>query len=131
RYRGATPKVEGTEGRKIMRRRTIVVLSVIACLAIAAGGLYATAAGDPSTSRSSFAQRLLNSPGSRFMTSPARTALQLFATGESNLGSPSPLQGSIEAEPTAPVKAVATVHTEAGLAPPNNVRVNDPWARPF
>jgi hypothetical protein len=114
-----------------MRRRTIVVLSVVACVAIAAGGLYAIAAGDSPTSSSSFAQRLLNSPGSRFMTSPARTALQLFATGETNLGSPSPLQGAIQSEPTSPVNRVATVHTAAAAATPKNVRVNDPSADRF
>jgi hypothetical protein len=111
-----------------MGRRKIVVLCVVACVAIAAGGIYAIAAGGSSTSKSSFAQRLLNSPGSRFMTTPARTALQLFATGTSNLGSTSPLQGSIEAEPTSPVTAVATVHMAAAAAAPQNVRVNDPSA---
>jgi hypothetical protein len=114
-----------------MRRRTIVVLSVVACVAIAAGGIYAIAAGGSSTSKRSFAQRILDSPGSRFMTSPARTALELFATGSTNLGSASPLQGSIDAEPTETVDAVATLHTAAAAAAPDNVRVNDPSADRF
>jgi hypothetical protein len=111
-----------------MHRRKIVVLCVVAFVAIAAGGIYAIAAGGSSTSKSSFAQRLLNSPSSRFMTAPARTALQLFATGTTNLGSTSPLQGSIEAEPTSPVTNVATVRPAAAAGAPQNVRVNDPSA---
>src|SRR5262245_66388880 len=97
----------GSDGRRqIMHRRKIVVLCVVEFVAIAAGGIYAIAAGGGSTSsKQAFAQRLLNSPGSRFMTAPARTALEIFATGSTNLGSPSPLQGSIDAEETAPVQA--------------------------
>jgi hypothetical protein len=109
-------------------RRKVIALCVVASVAIAAGGFYAVAGGGSSTSKRSFAQRLLNSPGSRFMTSPARTALQLFASGNTNLGSPSPLQGSIEAEPTSPVTAVATVRTAAAATVPKNIRVNDPSA---
>jgi len=107
-------------------RRKIVVFGVAACLAIAAGGIYAIAAGGPSTSKQAFAQRLLDSPNSRFMTAPARTALEMSATGSTNLGSPSPLQGSIDAEATGPVQTATNIHPAAALAPPNNVRVNNP-----
>ena len=112
-------------------RRKVIALCVVASVAITAGGVYAIAAGGSSTSKQAFAQRLLNSPNSRFMTTPARTALEMFATGTTNFGSPSPLQGSIEAEPTSPVTSTATLHTAAGLAPPDNVRVNDPAADHF
>jgi hypothetical protein len=115
----------------IMRRRKLIALCAVAFVAIAAGGIYAIAAGGSSTSKEAFAQRLLNSPNSRFMTTPARTALQYFATGSTNLGSPSPLQGSIKAEPTSPVDTVATVHTASAAAVPQNVRVNDPSADHF
>jgi hypothetical protein len=123
----------GTDGREDdMRRRKLVVLGAIASVAIVTGGIYAVAAGGGSTpSKQAFAQRILNGPGSRFMTTPARTALEMFATGSSNLGSPSPLQGSIDAEPTSPVKSVATMHRAASPAVPDNVRVNDPSADHF
>jgi len=114
-----------------VRRRKLVALCAVACVAIAAGGIYAIAVGGSSTSKEAFAQRLLNSPNSRFMTTPARTALQLFATGSTNLGSPSPLQGAIDAQPTSPVNAVATIHAATALAAPDNVRVNDPSADHF
>jgi hypothetical protein len=107
-------------------RRKIIALGVVAAVAIAAGGVYATAGGGSSTSKEAFAARLLNSPNSRFMTAPARTALQIAATGSTNVGSPSPLQGSIEAAPTQPVSSVATLRTAAAAATPQNVRVNDP-----
>jgi hypothetical protein len=113
-------------GMTMRHRRKLIALFCVIALAIAAGDVYAIAAGGSSTSRESFAQRLLNSQSSRFMTAPARTALQFFATGSTNFGSPSPLQGSVEAEPTSPVSNVATLRTVAAPAIPQNVRVNDP-----
>jgi len=115
-----------------MRRRKLVVLCAVACLAIVAGGIYAVASGGGSgSSKRALAQRILNSPNSRFMTAPARTALQLFASGSTSLASSSPVQGAIDAAPTSPVNHVATLHTAAAAAVPQNVRVNDPAADHF
>jgi hypothetical protein len=116
----------GKGGTTMRRHRKVIALLAVGVLVIAAGGVYAIAAGGSSTDKEAFAERLLNSPGSRFMTAPARTALQFFATGSTNFGSPSPLQGSVEAEPTSPVSNVASLRTAAATAIPRNVRVNDP-----
>ena len=115
-----------------MRRRKLIVLGAIASVAIVTGGIYAVAAGGGSgSSKRELAQRILNSPNGRFMTAPAQTALQLFATGTTSLASSSPVQGAIDATPTSPVHDVATLHTAAAPAIPQNVRVNDPAADHF
>jgi hypothetical protein len=102
-------------------------LGLAGAVVLTAGGVYAIAGGGSSSSPRSFAQRLLNAPNSRFMTGQARTALQIFATGTTNLGTPAPLQGSLGAAPTQPVQGVAGLRTVgAAASTPTNVRVNDP-----
>jgi hypothetical protein len=110
-------------------RRRLLALGIAGAVVLAAGGVYAIAAGGSSSSPRSFAQRLLNAPNSRFMTGQARTALQIFATGTTNFGTPAPLQDSLDAAATQPVSARAALRTVAAAAStPSNVRVNDPAA---
>ncbi len=110
-------------------RRKLLALGLAGAVVLAAGGVFAIAGGGSSSSPRSFAQRLLNAPNSRFMTGQARTALQIFATGTTNFGTPAPLQDSLDAAATQPVSARAGLRTVAAAAStPTNVRVNDPAA---